>query len=364
MFSVKLLTICLFTVGFVEVYCRGISCKDENNKDVDWYVVYKLPKIDTEPKGSLLYEGKGYAYLTSSRPTQWTLSERSVESPKSMFGRTWSEYEKKTKSGDSAYLFYNDDPPETVKGTAVGHLKGSLAFDVTSGFWLIHSVPRFGDKDKYEYPRTALINGQSALCVTFGTSYLDDICNHLIFCNPFIYYKNISSSILALLGSSAKSLFSEKPAFIRKPPFLYKSVLESCGGETFYSYAKDNQMQVDIYSDILASNLSSSLIAETWRRGVGTFLHPSCNTSYTVTDVKSVSVPVANREQDISFKSTEDHSKWAISLDYRKSPWVCVGDINRMKSQARRGGGALCFKSKPVWSAYRSTVVDTSVCQN
>lgn len=67
---------------------------------------------------------------------------------------------------------------------------------------------------------------------------------------------------------------------------------------------------------------------------------------------------------------TRDHAKWAISEqdDERGvqtvrlrdgttladepgtvSDWVCIADINRMTSQERRGGGAICFHEPLLW---------------
>ena len=59
---------------------------------------------------------------------------------------------------------------------------------------------------------------------------------------------------------------------------------------------------------------------------------------------------------------THDHAKWAISVDEAargsetlddreglRRDWVCVADINRMASQERRGGGAICFHEKELW---------------
>lgn len=32
--------------------------------------------------------------------------------------------------------------------------------------------------------------------------------------------------------------------------------------------------------------------------------------------------------------------------------YTCVADLNRMRSQFNRGGGAICLKSQPTWSTF------------
>ncbi len=51
--------------------------------------------------------------------------------------------------------------------------------------------------------------------------------------------------------------------------------------------------------------------------------------------------------------NTKDHSKWACSEEKDKAigQWVCVADINRMKSQEKRGGGVICFMEANLWEA-------------
>jgi deoxyribonuclease-2 len=49
-----------------------------------------------------------------------------------------------------------------------------------------------------------------------------------------------------------------------------------------------------------------------------------------------------------AWPETHDHAKWGITMH---QPWVCVGDINRMISQRKRGGGTIAFQNQTLWSA-------------
>ncbi|XP_035224221.1 deoxyribonuclease-2-like [Stegodyphus dumicola] len=360
----KFLNFCWCAVIFLNInvqFCFGkLSCKDDKNRDVDWYVMYKIPKISDEREGTNLGEGTAYAYITSSKPGNWKLSSKSVTDG-SLLENTLEDFNAKKK--EASYLFYNDDPPEGYFGTAVGHLKGVLAFDAFSGFWLIHSIPRFGDENKFEFPENAMVNGQSILCVTFHTKTLNEICNQLLYCHPNIYSSELTDEVAQFLDDSAKSIFTDNPAFIRKDPLTRAVKLKSLKNKSFVSFAKDNQFNHDLYSDVIAPGLKSSLVTETWRRGSGMFLPASCKSDYSVLDIVTMNMTVVDKKKtkNILFKSTEDHSKWAASAANDKS-WICVGDMNRMASQAKRGGGALCFESAPVWNAYRSAVSETDQC--
>ena len=51
-----------------------------------------------------------------------------------------------------------------------------------------------------------------------------------------------------------------------------------------------------------------------------------------------------------SWLETQDHSKWAVSA--ASAGAACVGDINRQYSQAKRGGGSLCYDKADVFAAF------------
>ncbi|PRD27199.1 UNVERIFIED_CONTAM: nuc-1 [Trichonephila clavipes] len=117
----------------------------------------------------------------------------------------------------------------------------------------------------------------------------------------------------------------------------------------------------DLYSEIIGPNLDVNLIVETWRKGAGQVLEPFCKESNKVIDVLAINMTVKNKNKLIDFTYLQDHSKWAISQD-SSSSMVCVADLNRMESQGKRGGGAMCFSSKPVWKAYSNIVDDSNSC--
>merc|ERR1712240_593719 len=75
-------------------YVYGLSCKDEAGQDVDWWILYKLPKLEKAHSHRthikpLLEDGLAYAFLTSSMPdTQWTMSSLSIADSGSLPGQT------------------------------------------------------------------------------------------------------------------------------------------------------------------------------------------------------------------------------------------------------------------------------------
>ncbi|GBO13648.1 Deoxyribonuclease-2-beta [Araneus ventricosus] len=216
------------------------------------FIVYKLPTIEKEKRGSYLRAGKGYAYLKSEGTKKWTLSSNSIESKESILAKTWQNFKDTANKGsDVAYLFYNDQPPKRHSGRAVGHLKGYFAFDSESGIWLIHSVPRFGDPEEYKYPASARKNGQTALCVTFGAAALNEICHHLLYCHPNIHDSKISNELRERLDKIARSIFTSKPAFRTRGFLARETPLRSKKNRHFVAFAKDNQLKIGKYRKIL-----------------------------------------------------------------------------------------------------------------
>ena len=64
-----------------------------------------------------------------------------------------------------------------------------------------------------------------------------------------------------------------------------------------------------------------------------------------------------------SWTVQQDHSKYGFGVQ-SSSLVTCVGDINRMCSQERRGGGALCFEDEGLHTAFLDVAYDVEPCYN
>ena len=68
----------------------------------------------------------------------------------------------------------SDQTPDGDSHDSYGHTKGVCGFDESTGFWLVHSVPRWPNAppSTYSFPDYEKDNGQSFLCMTFSSVLL------------------------------------------------------------------------------------------------------------------------------------------------------------------------------------------------
>ena len=181
---------------------------------------------------------------------------------------------------------------------------------------------------------------------------------------------------------------------------------QSKGGKEFRLIAKSGAWFDDFWIDLVEPKLGADLRVETWRRLTPSAMLPGedvngdgkidygdhdFSTTYkgrdyhheflakdgkhVVDEVTTVNLGVledsdGNPLTGYIWDYTHDHAKWGISeaTEYRgeeldatdphkrmpdcdgtESDWVCVADINRMTSQEKRGGGAVCFHEPLLW---------------
>ncbi|KAI9555628.1 hypothetical protein GHT06_018143 [Daphnia sinensis] len=354
----------------------SLSCRTEDGQPVDWFVLYKLPPT-TLGKAT---DGRAYVYTTSASTqgddgSTWIFSQQSIDSAGSLPGQTLEpiyNFPEHVVSEDNdvderLLLMYNDEFPNGTSSEIAAHAKGVVAFDGQSGFWLVHSVPRFppapgGDRSpetrtNYSYPASGLRYGQTMLCVSLPFNQADLIGEQLQYYHPFIYHWSVSSSSKEWIQMVPNLVDVARGHHVTKPPWSRSVQLLSSDRLSIISFAKARQFGLDLYGDWMTDSLKNSLYVETWTNGQGHPMPSLCiNRTLTVENVKQVHLIDGQ-----GFPSHSDHSKWAIS-SRREDPWVCVADINRMDSQRRRGGGSLCFRHAKLWRGFDRAVSQLEAC--
>jgi len=207
----------------------------------------------------------------------------------------------------TGWLIYNDELP---KGYDVsihkGHCKGILTWNETHVGWLVHSVPRFpshftGVSVSIIEP-SELLYGQSFVYVERRTdlAFLKKVIAQIFHMNATIYMKCNEIIVPQLCHNEISRLtFSNKVIHLAKPPAYH----------------------IDIHEELC--KYSNEWFVETWKRG-----HPLPPSTHAIHDITSVCL------QHTTFRESQDHSKWGVSVHYY---WV--GDLNRMETQLKRGGG-------------------------
>jgi len=336
------------SVAAISALCVGevsasLSCKDSVNKQQDWVFGYKQPN------------GFEYAYKDSSSTDETLkISPYSLNSSTNFAWATLHPlYEK--SSSDLAYVAYNDEFPSGTQSSSGGHAKGVIASDGETGYWLIHSVPKYPDLTQSDFTWTAsTIYGQTFLCVSLPHKTLDTLAGQIIEMHPHVYSSNMPSS----LESSSPNMASLSDGSRISTTVHDKMVsFKSSGGQAFTSFAKDPKWDDDLYADLVQPNLKISMYVETWRRApfLDSFCKKDGNYKYDTINVDAMTFP------SNTFSYTQDHSKFGISTS-EDSPYVCVGGINRMQSQRNRGGGTVCMKNKVLWAALNTVVDQVDVC--
>jgi deoxyribonuclease-2 len=249
----------------------------------------------------------------------------------------------------TGWILYNDEMPADAKKKddgRFGHTKGVIAFDTASktALWLLHSWPKFADPHASEMPTP--IYGQTFLCLSLDLATAGTIAkqmaNHQ---EPQVYLPRVP----ATLGKS-DPLYLLTQALNPNPPGDANVIdCQSRGGLAFKVIAKNRQWGKDFWNDLVGPTLKADMDVETWIRGKipptldSDGIHKTFDVKYI--DLSPLGVPW-------TWPETHDHAKWGITVD---SDWVCVGDINRMVSQEKRGGGTIALQDAKLWAALSKT---------
>jgi deoxyribonuclease-2 len=335
-----------------------ISALDENGKAVDWWFVYKIPQISGTGAGS----AKGYEYVYyDPKVGKVVTSPYQLSGDKGALDLTLDSVFNHP-SQTAGWILYNDELPDEAKVPAsqsdngsLGHTKGVLAFDTASNsaLWLLHSWPKFAMPGAKLMPTPKY--GQTYLCITLDLANARAIAavmiNHQ---EPQVF--NCSRIPKSIPASDPLRLLTEA---VEPNAAGDSHVLDfkSRGGKAFKLIAKNRKWGGDFWNQLVGPALGVSMDVETWIRGAIPSEHDSdapgalnVKGSDKVFDIKAIDLTPLGAPW--KWLETKDHAKWGIGVE---GDWICVGDINRMISQEKRGGGAVAFQEKALWTALSKT---------
>lgn len=323
----------------------NISALDENGKAVDWWFIYKVPQLS---RGSNNDSATGYEYVYfDSTLSKFEKSPNLLNGGQGALNLTLNSVFK-NPSETTGWIIYNDEMPDSAKAPDDGnrgHTKGVIAFDTESktAYWLLHSWPKFADPDAAEAPTPEY--GQTYLCLSIDIDTASQIAgqmaNHQ---EPQTYHCRTAN-----LDSSHPLFVLSQPLKPDPPADSDVLDLKSLSGMPFKVIAKNREWDKDFWIDLVGPTLNEDMDVETWIRGA---IPPVADADgiHKTFDVKYINL--SSMGVHWAWPETHDHAKWGISVH---SNWVCVGDINRMISQRKRGGGTIAFQNATLWNALSKT---------
>ncbi|WP_259068089.1 deoxyribonuclease II family protein [Mucilaginibacter sp. X4EP1] len=334
----------------------NVTALDESGQPVDWWFIYKVPQLGA---GASNDAATGYEYVyydstidSNSDPRQRNIikSPNTLNSYKGALNLTLNAVfgDFKNPPPTTGWILYNDEMPAEVErhdDGSKGHTKGVIAFDTATktAFWLLHSWPKFMGPSAVADPTPQY--GQTYLCISLDLDTANAIAAQMAdHQEPQVYFPRTAD-----LPNTA-GLYALSQPLKPNPPAASGIIdLKSKGGMPFKVIAKNREWNKDFWNELVGPTLSDDMDVETWIRGK---IPPTADSDgiHKTFDIKYINLGKLGAHW--AWPETHDHAKWGITLHL---PWVCVGDINRMISQQKRGGGTIAFQNQNLWAGLSKT---------
>ena len=306
-------------VVWVMVVCniKCFGCLNEKGKPVDWFVALRVAN------------SRRYMIYDSSSSKKFTEADEGLLDINL----------KRLKMDDvknQKILIWNDQPVDGTSSSSKAHAKGFLHFEENKdGMFLDHSIPNFIDTSGgtlSPVTRESSMYGQSLICITLSDrSQAEEIIKHVQAQNSNIYEDTFK------IGKA------QKPT---------NNTITLSLPNSFQLITKTSISEEHPFEDMLVNIFNTGWIVNTWARP---YKESSCSESIKISNIMTKNIA------GMTMRSSQDHSKWALSYGGRKRI-VCIGDLNHMNSQASRGGSFLCRQDTSLYRALYSFILEDE-CQ-
>ncbi|TWW66548.1 Plancitoxin-1 [Takifugu flavidus] len=281
-----------------------VTCRDNNNGIVDWYILYKAP-VDSK------LTGVEYIYINSNGATAMSpriSNSKGIDDPEGALANTLKPLFMPIRSmpANFGFISYNDHPPGCNAEKTFGHSKGVLMVDRTdSGVWLLHSTPQFPyrrNKNTF-WPKSGKQNGQIFICVTFPYAEFKKIGKHLRYIRAFPFEHDIPEQFHDELKKAANWDFLPVNSAVQR--------LQSKAKMAFFSIAKQTSEQPkdgDLYVTI-GRLIRGNVMAQTWGCQAGHDTSYCIKNFHQVINVETITTGLGQ------WPPTKDHSKWCVGTN-------------------------------------------------
>lgn len=253
------------------------AMSDGLQQPVDWWFIYKLPRGIGPGRNTT---GDEFLYCDSSWNSAVHLSKFLLNDHHNALTATL----KPLFSSDSSagYLLWNDEiPPSRTDSKPAnnhlrGHSKGVLAFSkkTNSGFYLLHSTPRFPAVGEIELPDDEREYGQTFLCVTLNYATTLDIAEILrLHHEPQVYACNnlpadAESPLVRLAQHDHRPLKPNHPLCV---DYKFRSRERNefrllAKHKKWSEPAQGDRRGKDFWNHLVGPALRDNMDVETWRR--------------------------------------------------------------------------------------------------
>ena len=249
------------------------------------------------------------------------------------------------------WQIYNDETGHIINEPAdihhkKGHCKGIVAWNNKRISWLCHSLPNFpkffDGKIISDIETGELIYGQSFQYIEL--EYSEDMITNIV------KQLHIMEANIFIEKLEPGSIFKHNNNF-SKLKLNINSVSNLKLTDNITHIAKPPHCHIDIYSEYLVKKYNHLWKVETWIRGHHIFEEPLTevllNSSPKIIDITSLQF------EDIKWTEKQDHSKWATTAP---GSHYWIGDLNRMTSQYKRGGGGFICMDQNIASAFNKLI--------
>ncbi|XP_078128212.1 deoxyribonuclease-2-beta-like [Sander vitreus] len=393
---------------------QDVTCKNHNGVAVDWYIIYKAPKLN-----NIRTEGLEYLYIDPAGKKTYKDHNKLINNDKGVLANTLKPIFTKSMTDNFGFITYNDQPPPDEKGvkpsvaSKFGHSKGVVMMDKTTGVWLLHSVPQFPfkrDKNNF-YPDSGAAKAQTFICVTFKYNQFKKIGQHLLDIRAFPFDHqipegfytelkdvrnkmvqtgnniNIQDLTSAGLTSAAGTLFRsfakkqyKGPSGVGKlrhrrvkvlpkakpKPAVHKTITKGHKAGTkgpsaarLVALRDPKRFVGDLYLTI-AETYRTDVRVQTWGCQLNRDSSYCVQNQRQVINIESVKTDLGNGE--FKWMTKNDHSKWCVA-DTKHSDLICIADVNRAITQYERPGGGLCFEHKEASELFKGLIDETETCR-